>query len=65
VVALRYAEVDSALRQFMLVVKVRGIDHSRELREFRITDQGLEVDDHATHLDRVLSGWPSPRIPNH
>jgi circadian clock protein KaiC len=65
VVALRYAEVDSCLRQFMLVVKVRGIDHSRELREFHITDKGLEVDDHAANLDRVLSGWPTPRMPNH
>jgi circadian clock protein KaiC len=65
VVALRYAEVDSCLRQFMLVVKVRGIDHSRELREFHITDKGLEVEDHPANLDRVLSGWPTPRIPNH
>jgi circadian clock protein KaiC len=47
------------------VVKVRGIDHSRELREFHITDKGLEVEDRAANLDRVLSGWPTPRMPNH
>jgi len=61
VVALRYAEADGQLRHFMSVIKVRGCAHSRELREFRITDKGIEVDPGPTAYDRVLSGWPQRR----
>jgi circadian clock protein KaiC len=61
VVSLRYGEVGGALRKFMTVVKVRGCDHSTELREYRITPEGVEVDAFAAHFDRILSGWPVPR----
>ncbi|XYJ12479.1 RAD55 family ATPase [Telluria sp. B2] len=63
VLALRYAEVDGSLRKFMSVVKVRGSGHSHDLREYQITDDGLDVDDHPTHLDGILTGRPSPRQP--
>ena len=63
ILALRYAEVDGCLRKFMSVVKVRGSGHSMELREYRITDDGFDVDDHPTHLDGILTGRPLPRQP--
>jgi circadian clock protein KaiC len=61
VLAMRYAEVEGALRTFLTVVKVRGSDHCRELREYRITDQGIEVDPVATPFDGVLSGGRTQR----
>jgi circadian clock protein KaiC len=64
VLAMRYSEIEGALRTFMTVVKVRGIDHCRELREYRITDQGIEVDPDATPFDGVLTGGgPRSRRP--
>jgi circadian clock protein KaiC len=56
VVALRYAEVDGRLQKFMSVVKVRGCSHSNDFRAYRITDQGLEVDELPTEVSGVLSG---------
>ncbi|MFC5478883.1 RAD55 family ATPase [Massilia suwonensis] len=56
VVALRYAEVDGRLQKFMSVVKVRGCEHSTDLRAYRITDAGLEVDSDATEVAGVLAG---------
>jgi len=56
VVALRYAEVDGRLQKFMSVVKVRGCEHSTDLRAYRITDAGLEVDGAATEVAGVLAG---------
>ena len=56
VVALRYAEVDGRLHKFMSVIKVRGSAHSTDLREYRITDQGLEVDELPTEVAGVLVG---------
>lgn len=56
IVALRYAEVDGKLKKFMSVVKVRGCDHSTDLRGYRITDAGLELDADATEVAGVLAG---------
>lgn len=63
VVSLRYAELDGRLHKFMTVVKVRGIAHSTELREYRITDAGIEVDAAMAPYHGVLSGWPTRHEP--
>lgn len=63
VLTMRFAEVDGRLCKFMTVVKVRGSDHSNELRGYRITEAGIVVEDHATPYDRVLTGFPVPRSP--
>jgi len=62
VVAMRYAEIGGRLRQFVTVVKVRGCAHSRELREFAITDRGIEIGPLATAYEGVLSGWPARAV---
>ncbi|MBD8530188.1 MULTISPECIES: ATPase domain-containing protein [unclassified Massilia] len=56
VLALRYAEVDGRIEKFMSVVKVRGSSHSTDLRSYRITDAGLEVDELPTEVGGVLGG---------
>jgi circadian clock protein KaiC len=61
VVALRYAEVDGTLGRFITVIKVRGTDHSNEVRQFHITDQGIEIDPQPVPYEGLLSGWPRPR----
>jgi circadian clock protein KaiC len=61
VIVLRFAEAGGQLRKFITVVKVRGCDHSNELREYRITDAGVEVEGRATPYEGVLAGWPHPR----
>jgi circadian clock protein KaiC len=61
VVAMRYAEVEGSLRKFLTVVKVRGCDHSTDLREYRITAAGIEIDAGPSPLEGVLTGRPVPR----
>ena len=63
VLSMRFVEVEGHICKFMTVVKVRGADHSNELREYRITDRGIEVDPHATDLDALMSGYPTRRGP--
>ncbi|MDB5918878.1 MAG: protein kinase [Massilia sp.] len=60
IVAMRYAEMDGRITKLISVVKVRGIAHSNDLREFRITDQGLEIDPGRVRFDGLLSGHASP-----
>jgi circadian clock protein KaiC len=59
---MRFAEVEGRLCKFMTVVKVRGSDHSNELRRYRITDAGIEVEADAAPYDGVLTGWPTSRV---
>jgi circadian clock protein KaiC len=63
VLTMRFAEIEGRLCKFMTVVKVRGSAHSNELRAYRITEAGIEVEDHAAPYDRMLTGWPTPRPP--
>lgn len=64
VLSLRFAEVEGHLCKFMTVVKVRGIAHSNEIRAYRITDNGIEVEPRPAPYDAVLTGWPTPRKPH-
>jgi len=63
VVALRYAEVEGQLQKFMSVIKVRGSDHSRDVRGYHITDSGIEVDALPTDVEGTLTGGSAPRAP--
>jgi circadian clock protein KaiC len=61
VVSLRYAEIEGRLCKIMTVVKVRGCDHSADLRQYVITDKGIEIDSKPTGYDGLLTGQPVPR----
>jgi circadian clock protein KaiC len=61
VVSLRFAEVEGELRKIMTVVKVRGSGHSTDLREYTITDKGIELDGKPTGYDGLMTGHPVPR----
>jgi circadian clock protein KaiC len=56
IVAMRYAETDGHVRRFISVVKVRGTSHSHDLREYRITDEGIEIDTIPAQVNGVLYG---------
>jgi circadian clock protein KaiC len=60
IVAMRYAEIEGRIAKLISVVKARGIGHSHDLREFRITDAGLEIDAERVRFNGLLSGHPSP-----
>ena len=41
IIRLRYVEIDGQLRKVLMVVKMRGGDHSKDIREYEITSEGL------------------------
>ena len=43
IIRLRYVEIDGQLRKVMVVVKMRGSNHSKDIREYVITDKGVVV----------------------
>lgn len=58
IIVQRYMEVDSRLLRMMAVVKVRGSDHSNELREYSIDGGGLRIGEMLTDLEGLLGGRP-------
>lgn len=55
---LRYLEIEGELRKATGVLKKRASDFERGLREFNITDDGIEVGAPLTDLRGVLTGTP-------
>ena len=59
IIRMRYVEVDGVLRRVLVVVKTRSGDHSKEIREFNISDSGLSVTDSVFNGYQALtSGLP-------
>jgi circadian clock protein KaiC len=43
IIRLRYVEIDGQLRKILVVVKMRGGNHSKDIREYVITDKGVVI----------------------
>ncbi len=59
-IRLRYVEIDGQLRKVLMVVKMRGGDHSKDLREYRITTKGIAVGDRLEGYRGLITGVPAP-----
>lgn len=55
---LRYLEIEGELRKATGVLKKRASDFERGLREFEITDDGIQVGEPLTDLRGILTGTP-------
>lgn len=55
---LRYVEIDSTVRKALLVLKLRGSEHAKDIRQFEITGSGVEVRSKFEGREGILSGSP-------
>src|SRR5688572_8057148 len=60
IVMQRYIELKGQLQRVMAVVKVRGSAHSKELRAFEITGDGIVMGDVLAGYEGLLTGRPEP-----
>ncbi len=58
IILQRYIEIDGQLRRIMLIVKMRGGNHSKDIREYEITSQGLVVRERLTEYHGLITGIP-------
>jgi circadian clock protein KaiC len=59
IVRLRYVEIDGQLRKTLVVIKMRGGNHSKDIREYIITDEGLVViEPRHTEYSQLSTGIP-------
>jgi circadian clock protein KaiC len=60
IIMQRYVELEGQLRRVMAVVKVRGSAHSKDLRAFEITEDGIVMGDALAGYEGLLTGRPEP-----
>ncbi len=57
-VLLRYVEIESVMRKALLVLKMRGSNHDKGIRQFGITSRGVEVRAPFEGREGIMSGSP-------
>jgi circadian clock protein KaiC len=57
-ILLRYVEIQSAVHKALLVLKLRGSDHDKDIRQYAITAQGIEVRSRFEGTQGIMSGTP-------
>lgn len=55
---LRYVEIESAIRKALLVLKMRGSAHAKDIRQYEITERGFDVQAKFEGREGILSGSP-------
>lgn len=59
ILRLRYVEIDGQLRKIMVVVKMRGGNHSKDFREYVISEKGvIIISPHRTDYANLSTGLP-------
>ena len=63
IIRLRYVEIDGQLRKVLMVIKMRGGDHSKDIREYEVTSEGLRIGARLSGYHRLITGVPAPLYP--
>jgi len=58
IVALKPVEIESTMRKALVILKMRGSDHDKRLREFEITPAGIKIESAFTNYEGIISGSP-------
>jgi circadian clock protein KaiC len=59
IIRLRYVSIDGQLRKILVIIKMRGGDHSQDIREYEITSQGMIVaGERLKNYERLITGIP-------
>ncbi|MCX9024910.1 MAG: hypothetical protein OIN85_02305, partial [Candidatus Methanoperedens sp.] len=56
IILLRHVEIEGRIHAVLSILKSRGIQHDKEIREFEITEKGIDVRSAMKGYESVLSG---------
>lgn len=62
IIMLRYVEMFGEMRRGLMVLKMRGSRHEKEIREFTIDNKGMNLGKPFRNIAGILSGRPR-RVP--
>jgi len=63
IIRMRYVEIEGQLRKVLMVVKMRGGNHSKDICEYEIASDGLQVGKRLTGYHGLTTGIPEPLGP--
>jgi circadian clock protein KaiC len=65
IIRLRYVSIDGQLRKIMVVIKMRGGNHAKDIREYEITSKGVVIlGERLTNYQGLISGIPMRSAPS-
>lgn len=64
ILLLRYVEINGILRRGIAVIKMRGSQHDKQIREFTISNDGLHIGRPFTNVQNIILGVPSATPPS-
>jgi circadian clock protein KaiC len=56
---LRFVEIESSMKKAIGIMKMRGSDHDKHLRQYEITSEGIRISDPFEEYEGILSGTPT------
>jgi circadian clock protein KaiC len=56
IIMLQYVEIESEIRRSISVLKMRGSDHDKAIRRYRITGRGVEIESRFEGYEGIMSG---------
>jgi circadian clock protein KaiC len=59
ILILKFIEIDSAIRRGLVILKMRGSDHDKKLREYEITSKGMKVEEALAGYQGLMTGSPT------
>jgi circadian clock protein KaiC len=59
IIVQRYIEISGQFKRVLSVVKVRGSEHSKDIRLFDITDEGIILGETLSEYNGIMSGRPT------
>jgi circadian clock protein KaiC len=64
IILLRYVEMFGSMRRCLNILKMRGSAHDKEIREFSISENGMEVGGQLRNISGIISGNPVYMAPS-
>jgi len=58
IIVQRYVEIEGQFKRVLSVVKVRGSEHSKDIRLYDITNEGIVIGDTLSEYTGIMSGHP-------
>ncbi|KPA19597.1 circadian clock protein KaiC [Candidatus Magnetomorum sp. HK-1] len=59
IILLRYVEVNGSMKRGITIIKMRGSQHEKEIREFEIDNTGIHIGNAFKNMQNIILGVPS------
>jgi len=62
IVVLKFVEIESSMKKALMILKMRGSDHDKHLREFQTTSNGISIFASFDEYEGIMTGSPRRRV---